>query len=553
MCKLVADSGGPVYSHNSRIWVLAALAAVLILSLPNLQYPIGRDQATYCVVAESLLRGKHLYRDLWDNKPPGIFCLYVPIVQLFGRAMWLVGAVDLVCVLVASIEVLYFCTEYLGPPAGALAAVLYAYWHNSKGYINAAQPEIFIVLLVFAAFLLFVSRKSHALWRSFGAGLAMGAAFWIKYNSLVFLPTVALLPYLDLSRLDDPSPHLSLTVSSREWAARTAAMLAGVAATIAGVLAGFMYSGAWAAMKEVQFEVLPRYGAVIVERTPHYFLWALGRIVFNLGTVPEAGVALALLIAWRRRELYMTAPLFMAALSGFLVTASQARFNAYSFETFYPFLAMLWAYSIVRIFDGFRMLATVFRARGWNAASFGIWLVFINCAYFPLPGPAMHQVERYQGFAKWRRNPEKSYETYWWPLRIEHFRGEFQVVRYIRDHSTPHDQVFVWGTAPLIYFLSGRNCPSRFVSNLALVSDWAPPAWRDELIRSLREKRPRFIIVERGDAIPAVSGTILDSQEYLIRYPTLSRLLADEYKRSRAFGNFTIYARLHRPGPGGVF
>ena len=79
--------------------MIAALATVFVLAPPNLQYPIGRDQATYCVIAEGLLKSKHLYRDLWDNKPPGIFYLYVPIVKLLGRAMWLVGAVDLVCVM----------------------------------------------------------------------------------------------------------------------------------------------------------------------------------------------------------------------------------------------------------------------------------------------------------------------------------------------------------------------------------------------------------------------------------------------------------------------
>src|SRR5215472_5393524 len=102
MHMIGATSGGPVFSRKSRIWLIAATAAVIMLSLPNLQYPIGRDQATYCVIAESLLKGMHLYRDLWDNKPPGIFYLYVPVVKLLGRAMWLVGAVDLVCVLAAA-------------------------------------------------------------------------------------------------------------------------------------------------------------------------------------------------------------------------------------------------------------------------------------------------------------------------------------------------------------------------------------------------------------------------------------------------------------------
>ena len=545
-------SGGSVSSRNSRTWLITALAVVFILSLPNLQYPIGRDQATYCVIAESLVKGKHLYLDLWDNKPPGIFYLYVPIVQLLGRVTWLVGTVDLVCVLAAALATFYFCARYVGPQTGAVAAVLYAYWHNRKGYINAAQPEVFMGLLVFAAFFLLARRGSRPKWTSFTAGLAMGAAFWIKYNALAFLPLIVFLPYLDTSRLKLPSPGLRLTLPWRVWLSRAAALLAGLAATITGVLGWFHFSGAWPAMKEVQFQVLPRYGAMIVERTPHYFLWALGQINFNLGNWPEAGVALALLIAWRCRDLHRTAPIFAAAASGLLVSASQARFNAYSFETFFPFLAMLWAYVAVMVFDGFRAVSQDLTQRGWSAARVGVWLVFINCLYFPMPAPAMRQVERYQGLVKWWRNSEQSYERYWWSLGIEHLEGEFQVVHYLEKHSAPGDEVFVWGTAPLIYFLSAHECPSRFVSNLGLVSDWAPPAWRHELVETLKTRTPRFIIVERRDAIPAVSGTTLDSQEYLVRYPALARLLRQRYHCAKAFRNFTVYARLQGVAAGGA-
>lgn len=551
MRRIEATSDSPFALRNSRIWLIAALAAVFILSLPNLQYPIGRDQATYCVIAEGLLKGRHLYRDLWDNKPPGIFWIYVPVVKLFGRSMWLAGALDLFCVVAASICTFFFCSRYLGPQVGAIAAVLYAYFHDSKGYIDAAQSEIFLILFVFISFFLLACKGRRPGWRGFGAGLALGAAFWVKYNAIVFLPLVAFMPCLDTSHLDASSPRLTLNIPLRSWLARTAALLGGFAVAIVGVLALFLYSGAWPAMKEVQFEVLPRYGAMVVERTPHYFLWALGQIVFNVGTWPEAGVAIALLIAWRCREFHRTAPIFLTALSGFLVVATQARYNAYSFETFYPFLAMLWAYSAVKIFEGFRTLSRQFSERGWSAARIGVWLVFMNCAYFPMPVPAMRQVERYQGLKEWWRNPEKSYAGYWWALGIEHLGGEFQVIGYLRIHSAPGDQVYVWGTAPLIYFLAARECPSRFVSNLGLVSEWAPQAWRNQLVRTLRNKRPMFVIVERHDAIPAVSGTTLDSQEYLIRYPALGQLLIHHYRKVESFKSFIIYARLHNTFEGG--
>ncbi|HVA00901.1 MAG TPA: glycosyltransferase family 39 protein [Terriglobia bacterium] len=552
MNNLRVPSSECVSSCNSGLWMIAALLAVLFLALPNLQYPIGRDQATYCVIAQGLLQGKQLYRNLWDNKPPGIFYIYIPIVKLFGQALWSVGVVDILCVLTLSVCTFSFCRRYLGPPAAAIAAVLYAYLHNRPGYINAAQPEAFLMLFVFAAFFLLAGQKRGTGSRNFAAGFSLALAFWTKYNALVFLPLVVFLPYLETSRLDARAPRLALNVPWKVWATRTTFLLAGFGAAVGGVLAYFQLSGAWPAMKEVQFEVLPRYGTMVIDRTPHYFLWALGQTTFNLGTWTEAGVAVGLLIAWRCREIQRTAPIFLAALAGYLATATQARFNAYSFETCLPFLAMIWAYAVVRTFQGFRKVSKNFKQRGWSAARLGVWIVFLNLLYFPLPVPAMKQMEHYQGLVKWWRNPEKSYESYWWALNLEHLRGEFQVIRYLREHDAAGDRVFIWGTAPLIYFLSGHECPSRFVSNLGLISAWAPTAWRTELMSDLRKTPPRYIVVARHDAISAVSYTTLDSQELLVQFSALAGLLQSQYAPVKSFQDFVIYTRRELPSTAGV-
>ena len=74
----------------------------MIQALPSFSYPLGRDQSTYCVIAQGLLNGQRLYRDLWDNKPPGIFAVYAPIVKTFGHVMWSVGLVDILWMLAIS-------------------------------------------------------------------------------------------------------------------------------------------------------------------------------------------------------------------------------------------------------------------------------------------------------------------------------------------------------------------------------------------------------------------------------------------------------------------
>lgn len=358
-------------SSHSQIWMIAAVAVVILLTLPNLRYPIGRDQATYCLNAASLLKGKVLYRDLWDNKPPGIFFFYIPVVKIFGRALWSVGAVDILCTLVVSLCTFLFCRRYVNGPAAALAAAGYAYLHNRPGYINAAQPEVFIVILLFVSLFLLDERKPHPWFRYFGAGVSLALAFCVKYNAIVFIPLVVFLPCLGTRRLEAGAPRLGLKIPSRLWVKRTAVLLCGFAAAVAAVLVYFWLSNAWPALKEVQFEVLPRYGLMVVERTPHYFLWALGQTAYNLHPWTEAGIPLGLLIAWRCWEWRRVAPIFLALAAGYLATATQARFNAYSFETCFPFLAMVWAYSASKTFEGFQKISQTFAGRQLDYGALG--------------------------------------------------------------------------------------------------------------------------------------------------------------------------------------
>jgi len=101
-------------------WLLVPVLFVFLRVLPNITYPIGRDQASFLVIGESLLRGQRLYRDLWDIKPPGIFFLYAVLAKLFGHVMWSVGLVDIVWLLLISCCIFWFVERYLGTVAAAI-------------------------------------------------------------------------------------------------------------------------------------------------------------------------------------------------------------------------------------------------------------------------------------------------------------------------------------------------------------------------------------------------------------------------------------------------
>jgi len=536
--------------RHRRLWFIAAFVFVLVRSIPNIVYPIARDQATYLVIGQSLLEGQHLYQDVWDNKPPGIFFLFALIVKLFDHAMWCVGLVDILWLLAISYCIFRFTERYLGSAAAAIAVATNATWHVWAGYWEAAQTETFLMLFVFVSYFLVAREGRWVRSRHFAAGLFFGAAFWLKYNAVMFLPFIAILPYLDFQGLDRAPRRVRLVIPWRQWFSRVALVGVGWALTVVVVLGHFWLAGAWEALKEVQFEVLPLYSRMALERTPDYPLWAINQTEFVLGPPTEIATLVALVLAWRLRDLARFAPVLLSVAMGYACVALQVRFHAYGFETAFPFFAMAWGYLGVKLFQGFHVVARGCLARGWRLARVLVWVVFANVILWPVPEQVVNIGVHYQALGHWWRERDVFYAGYPWPNPISHFPDQIRVINYLRSHLQPEDGVFVWGSEPLIYFLTRRPCPTRFVSNLALISPWSPPAWRIEMVEDLRKAPPRYLVVARDDAVPAISYTRWDSEEFLNVYPEFTIFIADYYQPEEDLENFVIYRRREiRPGP----
>ncbi len=541
----------PAISRLSRVaaqykWLAGTLVVVLLRALPSLRYPLGRDQATYCVIGQGLLHGKLLYRDLWDNKPPGIFWIYAVIVKIFGPVMWSVGLVDILWLLVISCCIFYFARRYLGNAGAALSVIFYAFRHCQKGYVHAAQPEAFLMLCVFGAwFLLGATRWKPA--SNIAAGLLLGAAFWLKYSAVAFFPFLALVPFIDFDELDRGRLRLRLLVPWKDWFGRMLTVAAAFVFTVAAVLVYFRVAGAWPAMKEVQFQVLPRYGAMVFHWNFAFLAFALEHTLNHMGVWWELMPALALLFAWRRHEMRLLAPIVLMAAAGYLSTAMQGRFHPYYFETCYPFFAMFWAYVLTSTYKAFKFLYRALLTRRWALAGALVWVVFAGIVVSFLPEESVRAVSEYTLLADWWRNPELSYQVYWWQLPLDMFGDQFRVIDYLKANSQPQDQVYVWGTAPLINFIPQRENPSRFVSNIGLMSTWAPDRWREELVETLEAARPRYLVVERHDMIFSLTFTWRDSEQYLQIYPALDGLLRRQYQPAVNFSDFEVY-RLKEEG-----
>jgi hypothetical protein len=306
-------------------------------------------------------------------------------------------------------------------------------------------------------------------------------------------------------------------------------------------------------MKEVQFEVLPRYAMMSVRKSFYfdgvtpieaYWMWVALATKLWLGAQTEFVTLAALVIAWWRRELGRMSPVFLSAGIAYASAAMQVRFHDYYFQTCYPFFAILWGYLGVKIYEGCRAAARMLVARRLYSTAALVWIIFALLVCKVGRGEQRRLRDPYRWLNAWRQNREFFYAHFPGERRIEHLRDQLGVVRYLRGHSARTDGVFLWGANPLIYFLSDRYPPTRFVSNLGLVSVWSPPAWRAELVRDLKRSPPRFILVASQDSVQTITYTYWDSKEYLNFFPELNSFIRNNYRPVADFRTFLVYRRI---------
>lgn len=538
---------GLISKAGSGRALVLALAVVLLMAIPNLSYPIGRDQATYCVIGRGLLHGARLYRDLWDNKPPGIFYLYSAIVKIFGPVMWSVGLLDILWLLAISFYVFRFAERTFGKAAACVAVMANAAMHIRAGYWDACQPESFLMLFVFCSYFLLSRCDKRTRFENLSAGGFFAAAFWVKYNALAFVPLL-LIAFLESEETFARTPRATLRIRRNQWLPTVSWFAGGFVLGSVLIVSGLLFSGSWCGFIEEQFKVLPRYAGMASNGIPHYWTWAAGRIAFWLGLWTVLASFAAIVIAWERRHLARLAPAIVGAACGFAALAMQVRYQPYYFETCYPFFAILWAYFIVQAYEGARALAHYFARHDWQAARVLTWVLLANVIALCLPGPVTRIVTNYKAFNQWRIDSARFYSNYSWPGAAENFRGVLQVVDYLKRHPAPANGMYVWGNEPLIYFLSGHQPPMRFVWNLALIAPWRLPGWRQELVQQLGTTRPRYIIVARDDEVHDLSGTWQDSATALHGFPALEDFLRRFYRPCRDDVTFEIYCRTPEVG-----
>lgn len=452
-------------SGQRGVWlgVLGVFVLALALRAPVSGLPFERDEGEYAYTAQRWIAGDVPYRDVFDQKPPGIFAFYAAAFAIGGESPAAVRWAAQVWV-AAGLAALAALGARLFSPATGIAAAL-------AGLVLTADPswlgnavnteQIATTPIALAALLAYAERSRNSLARSVAIGALGAAALLLKP---VTAPIVAFLVATSLVRAPRPAAHA---------VAHAAAIAAGIAALLVPTWLYFAARGAGAAFLDaVVWNNLAYAGETKLAAYPTYFALEFGPSLVPLGPLYAAAIAAPLALlgsdASSRRRLAWVAAWLAVSL---VAVAAGGYFRQHYFALAMPPLALLAAAgldALVRAFGLRRSLAPL--------AALGLlaWSVTAGWWYYG-PAPAESKLNRLYG-----SNP---------------FPEAPALGAWIEAHSTPDERVFVYGSEPQLLFYARRASASRYVFVYPLNMPLPAAAERQrEVLAALDAAPPRFVV-----------------------------------------------------------
>lgn len=520
---------------------IAGAAVALLLRVASIAEPLGIDQSLWASAVRGMSRGQALYVDVWEQRPPGIYWMYLAGFSLFG---WTPAAVAWLDVLAAAATtgLLYATGTALGGRlTGAVAALLYAtltmppWLYRHGGFLERSVSETFIVVCVTAAAWRAATPASRRSTTAFAAvGLLGGAAIVFKPNAALYLP--ALLAWMVLYSRGGADERPAPLARPLLAAAVTAAIVPAIAiawlwtlgalgeAKIAVVDFNRFYVGQGFTIGGMTLA----FSKAVWLRMKTDPLWAAGGIaalaaIWNVARTRRLHPAAALAVLW-------------GAAAALVIFVNGIRlFNSYFIQALPP-LALLAAWFFT---EGART-GRSFKVAAVAAALVMAGFLFVRDDY---PGRVMESVRADWSLLTGRMDRNTYLERFGGYANGRGYsaRANAELADYVRQHTSPDDRIFLFGiNGAGVYFAADRLAAHRFLRvNFFVPPEFPDPRFRLEaVLAELAERRPRYVIFERLHS----SSEMARLADGLPEHPEVARLLRG-YRRETAIEDFTLYRR----------
>lgn len=456
--------------HRYLAVLVLSLVLSVLLRVPYYQHDFTFvDEAWWANGANVLCRGGQLYVDVALDKNPPIFWLCAFLFRIFGISMGSIHAGALLLVCLTSVLLFILGTRFFSPAVGAAAASIHAvasttyYIPRIVGMNTETLMAVFSTAAAGSALSGLLRKRGYGL---FVAGLFASFAFLTKP---VAITELAFLAAFVVAAGGD---RLILRLRS------AVILLSGFALGVGGFLAWMWH----AHILRPWWNQAILYGFRYVSR-----ISAGALLVRSLRANAGFGLIFAwlLILVWmgrRMRRENSRAYSFVAfwALSAFMGVVIGRRYYANYFIQVIPPLSLLGAIGLVCVWKIRHQAGVRLLRRICVAAFLSSFLWFHSRTLTYWASLAYPQIQELQ----------------LWNMGVEN-RINREISEHLIRGSSAQDRIFIWGSKPQLYFLTGRPMATPWM-DFDVADDFPPQAaepWvQARMAEELRKVLPRYIV-----------------------------------------------------------
>lgn len=517
-----------------------------VLGVVTIHTPLSGDESVAAAVAQQILHGKVMYRDIWHFNTPGIHFTYAAAFSAFGQTTEAVNLLDTLfrCLTVIGI---FICGKVLfNQRVGMWAAVFYAslstFVFSYPG--GVANKENFTVLPIALAltFLWLAISHPRSWWWAILSGASAGWAWYYKptFGAILLIIALSLLFYR--SRLGG-------------WRRSLIIFLYSLAGFVIVLIPFAYYLIRNQALHEAYYQLIVyarAYGAFgYYKYSAWQLLWLVlsNTLVFLVITIP-AGI-FCLIAAIREKWRENNTPNLMVLLTTaalFLLVVMQMKFFTYQWQTvMVPFVLIAALGAAYLVSTAWPKFCHKLRVEPLDKTWF-IGLVFVVLTLIPAVILDWPYLKPQFLFTSRSINQESYFEAIS-KITVYDAAAADKTSTYLKNNAKC-DQggtVQVWGGSCALYFLSGCAPATRFFYNIPFNLDLNSPGAlkyqqqiESEFLENLQRRRPNYIVIMNGTTKSWIwsSGATAQGPS---RFGEISEFLINNYRLETSFGNYDVY------------
>ena len=475
-----------------------------ILSNPLFSYP-GRDGGIFLYVGSLILKGKIPYLDVWENKGPLVFYINALGLFLTNGSRWGVWLLEFLFL---------FCSGCMGyilikRIMGGIPALIGTFiWVTAAGNVlqGGNFSEEYSLLFSFVAvffYLKSLEQPENKLY-SLLIGVSLGLNILLRPNNISMQVAAA-------------GAYFILAIVSKDWRLllqRAILMAAGGIAVLAPVILYFALKNALVEMINVVlvFNVQYSEGGGL-SRVGAGLFSASSSIGLTFVIIALLGYGLSLLSLFKRETFNTVLGKFLLILViGWPIEAALSSLSGRNYSHYFlgwaPYLGLLCAYAVY-------VLLRQFAPRSEEYV--------VMCVSVLLVVTLIGKVNVWRDYGT-------VLARMWTSPKVElDYRDP--VASYIRENTSPEEQVFIWGFRPIINFVSDRESPVSFLPYpLIHVDTPLGEHWANQFYSQFTTHPPTLVVnmIEPADRerIPDIDPQV--RKQYKIKWKDV--VLAHNYK-----------------------